>query len=148
MFRRALRVLRRLAGYRDVESSASVSEERVRVLFTLPCQPDTDERKAMNEVIEYLQQQRTKRIGVDGFTYSDVSNPVFLEYWWSEEQNAWIQDLIVLFIVDYLRPSTERRYSLTGKLAQLKHVIAEAYKNHRSRQDEVWIIFHDVLRQP
>lgn len=65
---------------------------------------------------------------MDGFTYSDVSQPVFQGYWWSDEQNAWIRDLLILFIVDYLRPSTERRYSLIGELAQLKRLIAEAYK--------------------
>jgi hypothetical protein len=45
-------------------------EDCTRVICHLPLNSAAEE-KAFKEVVRYVQSQRRKRIGVDGYTYSD-----------------------------------------------------------------------------
>jgi hypothetical protein len=50
-------------------SAEQQHEDRTRVVCHVPLN-NPQEEKAFKEIVEYLQAQRRKRIGVDGFTYS------------------------------------------------------------------------------
>jgi hypothetical protein len=102
------------------------------------------EEKAFKDIIIYVESQRDKQIGIDGYTYS---NPVaFHGRWWSSEAEDWIGDTIVLLMVDYKIALTDKRFSLAEEVAGLKKVIQEAYARYGRPQEEIWIVTHHVTR--
>lgn len=72
-------------------------EERTRVVCHLPLNSAAEE-KAFKEIIAYLEAEREKKIGVDGYTYSDPK--AFFGRWWGGDA-TWVSDKIVLLIADY-----------------------------------------------
>jgi len=122
------------------------NESRTRVVFNLPLNNGPQER-AVIEIIGYLQDQQRKHIGIDGFTHSDKTPPVFKGWWWDFEKNEWVEDNLVMFMVDYLIPSAKKQFSLYDEIKQLKVKISEAYKRHAHAEQEVWVVSHSIVRQ-
>lgn len=118
-------------------------ERRTRVMFYLPIK-DGREVKAVNHIICYLQELRTSRLGLSGFTHSILRDPVFRGYWWSGERLQWIKDRIVFFIVDYHFDIHDP--ALTEHLMGLKNTISEAYRIYGSIQEEIWLVSHSIVR--
>jgi hypothetical protein len=44
-------------------------------------------------VINYVRSQQKEHIGVTGYTFSDPT--AFHGFWWSDHEEAWIEDQIV-----------------------------------------------------
>lgn len=78
-------------------------ESRTRVIFNLPAN-DAAETAAIYEVINYLERLKDRHVGVTGFTLSEVMPAVFAGSWWSEEQGTWMEDAIVMMMVDFAMP--------------------------------------------
>lgn len=124
-------------------SNNEFREERTRVIFNLPLE-DRREEKAINFIIQYLQQQRTDRVALGGFTYSTLKNAVFHGFWWSEDEQQWVKDRIVLFIIDYCFHVDDR--ILIQHLRELRDVISDAYGRYGSTQEEIWLVSHSITR--
>jgi len=91
-----------------------------------------------------LESQRKKRIGVEGYTYSEPN--AFHGRWWSSGSKAWVGDSVVLLIVDYNISLTAKKFSLSEQIGQLKASIQEAYRQLKVPQEEVWVISYPVTR--
>jgi hypothetical protein len=74
-------------------SAEGQHESRTRVICHLPLN-NAQEEKAFKDVVKYVQSQRRRRIGVEGYTYSTPS--AFSGRWWSLRSGEWIGDYIVL----------------------------------------------------
>lgn len=128
------------------------NEHRVRVVFNLPLNNDRQEL-AVSQVIEYLKVLRSKKIGVDGFTHSEIYPPVFQGYWWDTEAPATennpelVEDSIVLFMVDYLKPTAIQGFNLFSEIKTLKSEISTIYKNCAGAEQEVWVVSFGIVRQ-
>lgn len=118
-------------------------EKRTRVIFNLPFECRQEE-KAINRIINYLQEQRIQRIGLEGFTYSLLKNAVFRGCWWSAERQQWINDKIVIFIIDYNFGIEDPL--LIEHLRRLKEIISQAYRTYGRIQEEIWLVSHSILR--
>jgi hypothetical protein len=81
-------------------------EDRTRVICNLPVR-DAREENAFNSIIGFLREQQKEGIGVSGYTFS--ARNTFYGYWWDQEHQCWVQDKIVLLIVDYPFPWVSRR---------------------------------------
>lgn len=121
----------------------TAEENRTRATCHLPLRNEREE-KAFKSVIAYLQKQRTKRIGVNGYTYSDPN--AFFGFWWDSKKRRWIEDKIVLLMIDYKIPLSNPRETLAGKIAELKAQIRKAYERHGSPQDEEWVVTQRITR--
>ncbi|HVA48681.1 MAG TPA: hypothetical protein VNH11_20115 [Pirellulales bacterium] len=121
-------------------------EPRTRVVFNLPVN-DWGEEKAFYEVIGHLRGLKDRRSGVTGFTYSDPMPAVFTGFWWSDDQQIWMEDAIVIVMIDFSMPSPSARFSVSGEMTKLKRFISATYRRNGSRQEEVWIVAHRVTRQ-
>ena len=118
-------------------------EDRTRVIGHLPLNNSAEE-KAVKNIIDYVEAQRRNRIGIEGYTYSAAS--AFYGRWWSSEARGWMEDKIILLIVDYKIPLTDKRFSLSEKVAELQRVIHESYDRYGRPQEEVWVVAHPVIR--
>lgn len=112
-------------------------------MFNLPIE-DENEELAINYIISYLQNQRTQRIGLGGFTHSLLKNPVFRGFWWSKVRQQWIKDRLVLFVIDYHLDIDDPL--LIQHLRTLKITIAVAYRTYGSLQEEIWLVSYKILR--
>ncbi|HEX5445826.1 MAG TPA: hypothetical protein VFW87_18510 [Pirellulales bacterium] len=121
-------------------------EARTRVVFNLPVS-STGETKALYEVIDYVQRLKDRRIGVTGFTFSEPTPAVFTGFWWSDEQSVWMEDGIVIMMIDFAMPSAGGKWSVSGEMTKLKRFITTAYRRYGSQQEEVWVVAHRVSRQ-
>lgn len=121
--------------------SGDLHEDRTRVVCSLPLR-DAREEKAFKRVIAYLQDQRKERIGVTGYIYSAPG--AFYGYWWHPRKRRWLEDKIVLLVVDYKIPLDHLRHSLLEKLSELKRAIEESYAHYGSPQQEVWLVAQPV----
>lgn len=126
--------------------SAAKLESRTRVVFNLPAN-DAGETTAVYEVINYLERLKDRQVGVTGFTLSEVMPAVFTGSWWSDEQGTWMEDAIVIMMVDFATPSAGAKWSVSGEMTKLKRFISAAYRRNGSRQEEVWVVAHRVSRQ-
>ena len=120
-------------------------EERTRVTCHLPIN-NAAEEKAFKDVIAYLEGLRRKKIGVDGYTYSDPS--AFFGRWWSTPPlgSGWMSDKITLLIVDFKLALTNPTVSLSEQITELKDTIHRSYAKYGRLQEEVWVIAHRVTR--
>jgi hypothetical protein len=119
-------------------------EDRVRVTCHLPLN-NVREEKAVLRILRYLQRQRDRPIGVKGFSHSELRPAVFRGYWWSSRRQRWVEDKIVLLIVDYrLSFGAE---ALSHTVRDLKQNIRGCYQKCGSPQDEVWVVAQQVIRQ-
>jgi hypothetical protein len=124
------------------KGSASI-EERTRVICHLPLN-NLSEEKAVLQVLGYLKEQRKDEIGVKGFTHTEFRPSSFRGYWWNGKRQKWVEDNLVLCIIDYKLGFSDARLSST--VQQLKDTVRTAYRESGSPQDEVWVVAEQVLR--
>ncbi|HQU44462.1 MAG TPA: hypothetical protein PK867_16700 [Pirellulales bacterium] len=84
------------------------------------------ELKALYDVVGYVQRMKDRRIGVTGFTFSEPLPAVFTGFWWSDEQHIWMEDAIVIMMIDFAAPSGSAKWSISGEMTKLKRFIAAA----------------------
>jgi hypothetical protein len=123
--------------------AAADHEDRTRVICHLPLN-NAAEELALKDVIAHVEAQRRRRVGVDGYTYSDPT--AFHGRWWQVEGRDWVGDQIVMLMVDYRISLTRKRVSLSGEIARLKKCIQDAYRKHGRPQEEIWVVAHRVTR--
>jgi hypothetical protein len=123
-------------------SATGEHEERTRVICHLPLNSAAEE-KAFKEVVAYVEAQREKKIGVEGYTYSDPK--AFFGRWWSVD-NTWVSDKIVLLIIDYKIALTDPHASLSEMIRELKDTVHQSYAKYGRAQEEVWIVAFGVTR--
>jgi hypothetical protein len=102
------------------------------------------EEKAFFGVISYLKELRERAIGVTGWTTSSL-RPAAFHGWWSEENEEWVRDSIVLCFVDYHLPFDHP--DLARHVEELKKTIRTLYRKRKSPQEEVWVVAYQVVRQ-
>ena len=134
-------------GY-EVMATKNLSklEARTRVVFNLPVN-SMGETEAFYEIIGYVQGLKERRVGVTGFTFSEILPAVFNGFWWSEQQGHWMEDALAIMMVDFATPSGAAKWSISGEMTKLKRFIAAAYRRNGSQQEEVWIVAHRITRQ-
>ena len=120
-----------------------VEENRTRVTCHLPGR-DAQELKAFKSVIAYLKNQRTRHIGMNGYTVSDPG--AFMGYWWDSKKRRWVEDTILLLMVDYKVPLSHDSETVPGLVSNLKTKILSSYKRYKVAQDEVWLVTHRITR--
>lgn len=121
-------------------------ERRLRVVCHLPIN-DNLQVKAVYRVIDYLETLRlsSPHFGVGGFTHSNIFPPVFGGYWWSDDRQDWMQDRLVLLVVDFILNPGE---PVPAAVQQLKSKINNIYKAIAKQEEEVvWVVAHDLVRQ-
>lgn len=123
--------------------TADQQEERTRVVCHLPLN-NAAEEKAVKRIILNLEGQRRKRIGLEGYTYSNPG--AFQGRWWSAHERDWVGDRIVLLLVDFMIPLTDQRFSLAEQVSELKRTIHDAYAAYGRPQEEVWVVAYAVVR--
>jgi len=119
-------------------------EDRTRVTCHLPLN-DPAQEKAITRIIDYLKAQRLEPIGVKGFTHSNFRPTSFYGYWWSSKRQHWVEDKIVLFIIDYKLGLGDPR--LSNQVQDLKDKIRQCYAGMGSPQDEIWVVAQQITRQ-
>lgn len=103
------------------------------------------EEKAFFRVLSYLRGLKDRGIGVSGWTTSSLRPAVFHGWWWSLEREEWVRDDLVLCFVDYHLAFDDR--SLSQRVEELKQTIRKWYRQHRSPQEELWVVAYQVIRQ-
>lgn len=94
-----------------------------------------------------MQGLKERRIGVTGFTFSELMPATFTGFWWSDAEQTWMDDAIVIMMIDFANPSGNAKWSIGGEMAKLKRSIAAAYRRHGSKQEEVWLVAHRITCQ-
>ena len=123
--------------------SIGLHEHRTRVVLHLPLN-DTQEEKAANQILWFLQEQRKEASGVKGFTHSVLRPAVFRGWWWSAKEKSWCQDHIVLLLVDYKIDFSD--ILLPKVVKELKKAIRYWYRYYGRPQEEIWVVAHQVFR--
>lgn len=130
-------------------ANTGISDGRVRVICHLPYRDAPEFRKAFDEVIRYVRDQRTRKPPVTGYTHSDLlPTPVFHGYWWGKPRPGaklqWIPDEIVMLIIDL---KTNMHEDIFKRFMQrLKSQIAAVYKKNKCSQQEIWIVAQNAPR--
>lgn len=133
--------------------NTGLSEERVRVVCHLPYRDALNYRKAFDQIIQYIRQQRGRTVPVTGYTRSSLRPRVFVGYWWGipdskrnqrGANSEWVPDEIVVLMIDLAINLQDER--LAKFLRRLKARILGIYSKHRCKQQEIWIIAHDSFR--
>ena len=73
------------------------------------------------------------------FTVSSSDPPEFTGFYWSEEQQFWLQDLISILFVD-LPASGQIRAIAT----EMKAAVARFYAEEGSPQEEIWCTVESI----
>jgi len=103
------------------------------------------EEKAFKGVIAFVRNQQEQGIGVSGYTFS--APDTFYGYWWDGESGRWVEDKIILLMIDYQIPLGDPgARSLSEQISDLKQRIAAAYKRYGCKQDEVWVVSNPISR--
>jgi hypothetical protein len=126
-------------------------EERVRVSCHLPCSKP-GEAAAIRAIFRQLYRQRAAKNPVTGFTHSLLRQPTFRGWWFGADRDdpkqkpKWIEDKIVLLIIDYLLdPDSKELDKITDGLQE---VLRKAYIDNGRSQTEFWITTQAVARLP
>lgn len=84
---------------------------------------------AIEKFVEYLQAHaESDDLRVEGFTMSDPLAPPWAGYWYSADERQWIEDRIVLCMIDFrLRNG---RTSTPRCMLEIKRVVAGLYRNY------------------
>lgn len=125
-------------------ASKGLHEIRTRVICHLPVSNDREER-AFFDFLKQLKTLRHQRVGVSGYTHSQVRPAVFFGYWWPDLAKDPIQDYIVLTTVDFLLDMSSPE--LSKIVRELKQTIRRCYRKFGSPQEEIWVVAHPILRQ-
>jgi hypothetical protein len=118
-------------------------EDRTRVIGHLPLN-NAAEEKAFKDIVAFLEAQRKKKIGVEGYTCSDPN--AFFGRWWSSGNTGWMSDKIVLLIADFKIALTDQHVSLSEKVTDLKNIVHQSYEKYGRPQEEVWVVAFRVNR--
>ena len=78
-------------------------------------------------------------------TTSQVRPAAFMGNWWSVVKRRWMQDRIVIVIIDLKLPFSDP--SVSQEISDLKETIRTCYRDCGSPQEEVWVVAHQVFRQ-
>lgn len=119
-------------------------EMRTRVTCHLPLN-NAREEKAFFQVLAHLNELRHQKVGVTGFTHSELRPAVYHGYWWPEDQKGPVHDQLVLCTIDFRLAASSRQ--LAAKVKELKQTIQKWYRHYQSSQDDVWVVAHPILRQ-
>jgi len=76
---------------------------------------------------------------VSGFTVSSSDPPAFTGFYWSYEQQIWLQDLIAILFVDL--PAAEQIRAIA---ADMKTAVARFYAEEGSPQEEIWCTLENI----
>jgi hypothetical protein len=82
------------------EDTPAGHEERTRIVCHLPLN-SAQEHQAVDAVFTFLEELRTKPLGVKGYTHSAARPPAHFGAWWSSKRRQWIRKKVVLCLVDY-----------------------------------------------
>jgi hypothetical protein len=127
---------------RRIAGKTTQHETRFRIVCHLPSN-DEKQEAAVRAVVSHLQ-DRSVNPNFTGFTISNVFQPAFTGYWYSEDENSWIADKIVLCTMDY-RPTEREAVSRT--IGDLKSRIGTLYSELADHpEQEIWIVAHEVVR--
>jgi hypothetical protein len=117
---------------------------QTRVMCHLPVN-SRQEEQAFFKVLAHLKELKTQGIGVTGLTTSNARPAGFQGWWWSEENQEWMADDIVLCFVDFQLHLDDP--DLSKQVEDLKRTIRKWYRHHGSPQEEVWVVAYLVIRQ-
>ena len=131
-------------------------ESRNRIVFHLPLN-NSGQEKAVFDIVGHIRRRRSEKTGIGGYTFSKgAPTPVFNGAWWSKPKDikaeddknkgAWVDDKIVLFMLDVLDPTPKARFSVMGVARDLKTFVAQAYGKRAGKEEDIWIILHSVNR--
>jgi hypothetical protein len=124
--------------------SIGLYEDRTRVTCHLPLN-NAKEEKAILRVLRYLKDQRNAAVGLKGFTHTEFRPSSFRGYWWNAKKRKWVEDKLVLCLIDYRIGFSDER--LSAKVEELKSAIRSAYRECGSPQEEIWVVAQQVIRQ-
>src|SRR5712692_1561683 len=108
---------------------------RIRISCYLPL-TTTNDQAAYLRTLDHLSSPRPVADGrpsVSGFTVSSSDPPVFTGFYWSDEQQVWLQDSIAIVFVDLLASGQVR--AIAG---EMKAAVARFYAEEGSPQEEIW----------
>lgn len=132
------------------DDTVGLHEERVRVICHLPCGNDKEEH-AFYDIIKYLQSQVDAEIPVTGYTHSAIRPCPFFGYWFGKPPRSprrahrrWVEDKVVLMMIDYQLNFTDMRVSALVKALSEKLVVA--YQENDCKQKEFWIVAQQGFR--
>ena len=92
-----------------------------------------------------MRSQQKEEIGVSGYTFS--APDTFYGYWWDGEAGQWVEDKIILLMIDYrISVGDPEARSLSEQVYDLKQMIGAAYKRYGCNQDEVWVVSNPISR--
>ena len=115
--------------------------DRTRISYFLPLTNPYDQA-AYLRTLDHLsnpQPVADGRLSVGGFTVSSSDPPVFTGFYWSDEQQIWIQDLIAILFVDL--PASGQVRAIAG---EMKAAVARFYAEEGSPQEEIWCTLEDI----
>jgi hypothetical protein len=119
-------------------------ETHTRVVIHLPSRKP-GEAKVVKRFVKYLEGQRRKPFALKGYTHSNSSFPTFAGYWRPSTRGNFMQENVVLFLIDY-EQSLESQ-AMLDNLSQIKRFLQGWYAEFTGKaQDEIWIVAHPIAR--
>ena len=115
--------------------------DRIRISYYLPLTNPYDQA-AYLRTLDHLSNPHPVadgRLSVRGFTVSSSDPPVFTGFYWSDEQQVWLQDLISILFVDL--PASGQVRAIAG---EMKGAVARFYAEEGSPQEEIWCTLENI----
>jgi hypothetical protein len=115
--------------------------DRIRISYFLPLTNPYDQA-AYLRTLDHLSNPQPVADGrppVRGFTVSSSDPPVFTGFYWSDEQQIWLQDLISILFVDL--PASGQIRAIA---AEMKATVARFYAEEGSPQEEIWCTVENI----
>ena len=137
-----------LSGTRPGERGGFL-ETRTRVSLFLPSKT-TEHRRALIDIVDYFEQQKSADIPVKGFTHSEIRLPVLYGFWLPEDKDEedeqdWVREKVCLFIIDY--EAEHDSDELSNVINLLADFIDQSYFRYTDKhEDKLWIIAQPVTR--
>jgi len=119
-------------------------ENRTRVFLHLPSKT-SGQKTAVSRIIDFLRGQKNNPTHpVNGFTFTPRSLPTFYGLWFDHVNKQWIEEPIVIVIIDYECGHEGDGFGTVT--AKLRTTVVDAYVQHKCKQQDVWIVVHPLLR--
>ncbi len=115
--------------------------DRIRISYFLPLTNPYDQAAYLG-TLDHLSNPQPVADGrppVRGFTVSSSDPPVFTGFYWSNEQQIWLQDLISILFVDL--PASGQIRAIA---AEMKATVARFYAEEGSPQEEIWCTVENI----
>ncbi len=113
--------------------------DRIRISYFLPLTNPYDQAAYLRTLDHLSNPQPVAHGRFSGFTVSSSDPPVFTGFYWSDEQQSWIQDLIAILFVDL--PASGQVRAIAG---EMKAAVARFYAEEGSPQEEIWCTLEDI----